>query len=87
MRILDCHTDLREIKISLAFKSSVFAFMTTDLEKVGTVSFTFLSHDPLQNVAIITGNEKVPLKQAVALFYDHLLSQAVVPADSSCHIT
>lgn len=83
MRILDCHTDLREIKISLAFKSSVFAFMTTDLEKVGTVSFTFLSHDPLQNVAIITGNEKVPL----ALFYDHLLSQAVVPADSSCHIT
>lgn len=86
MRILDCHTDLREVKFSLAFKSSAFAFMTTDHDRVGTVSFTFLSHDSLQKAAIITGNEKVPLKQSVAL-YDHLLSQAVVPADLSFHIT
>lgn len=49
-----------------------------------TVSFALLSHGPpSSNATVITGNESEPLKKTL---YDRLLSQAVLPAHSSCHI-
>lgn len=40
----------------------------------------------VKNVTVITGNENVSLEQMIMQLYDHLLSQAVLPAHSSFNV-